>query len=45
MSDTNISDIHMRHIYEASCRMAYAILNGYFRDKTINNDEEDNSNE
>ena len=32
MSD--ISDVHMRHIYEASCRMAYAILNGYFRDKT-----------
>ena len=43
MSD--ISDVHMRHIYEASCRMTYAILNGYFRDKTMNDDEEDNSNE
>ena len=44
MSDTNINDVHMRHIYEASCRMTYAILNGYFRDKT-NNNEEDNNNE
>lgn len=44
---SNISDVlHMRHIYDASCRMVYAILNGYFRDKVINNDdEEDNSNE
>ena len=43
MYDTNISDIHMRHIYEASCRMEYAILNGYFRDKTNNNEEDDNN--
>ena len=43
MSDTNISDVHMRHIYEASCRMTYAILNGYFRDKTNNNEEDDNN--
>ena len=43
---SNISEVlHMRHIYEASCRMAYAILNGYFRDKIDNNNKEDNSNE
>ena len=41
---SNISDVlHMRHIYDASCRMAYAILNGYFRDKTNNNEEDDNN--